>query len=137
MSEPQPMTVDANVLLRYLVPDHPEHYARALKVMQAMDSLEQPLICNPVTLSEVVFTLSSYYGFDRARIAEGLLPIVQSDGFHIVDKPLYMTALRLYATVAPHFGDACACATALEGSEGRLLSFDRKLSSVPGIERTE
>jgi hypothetical protein len=33
------------------------------------------------------------------------------------------------------FGDACACAAALQRCEGRLVSFDRKLSGVDGISR--
>ena len=36
-----------------------------------------------------------------------------------------------------HFGDACACAAAIEDCQGRLLSFDRKLTGVAGVARAE
>jgi len=49
----------------------------------------------------------------------------------------YLRALRLFAHTVKHFGDALACAAVLEDCEGRLYSFDRKLSAVEGIERRE
>jgi len=53
------------------------------------------------------------------------------------EKERYVLALELYADSIRHFGDACACATALRECEGRLYFFDRRLSSVPGIHRSE
>ena len=59
------------------------------------------------------------------------------DGFVIPDKERYVRALGLFASRVPHFRDACACAAALEECKGRLLSFDRELSRVDGVQRTE
>jgi predicted nucleic-acid-binding protein len=66
-----------------------------------------------------------------------LEPIVNLDGFVITDKDRYIRALDLFATSVPHFGDACACAAALEECEGRVLSFDKKLAGVEGVRRSE
>ena len=43
----------------------------------------------------------------------------------------------MYSESMRDFGDACACAAAMEKCEGRLLSLDRDLSKVPDIQRTE
>jgi predicted nucleic-acid-binding protein len=66
-----------------------------------------------------------------------LEPIIKAEGFIVPNKDRYIRALKLYSESVSHFGDACACAAALEDCDGRLLSFDRKLSGVDGIRRTE
>ncbi len=63
--------------------------------------------------------------------------MVSADGFIVPDKDRYLRALALYGEGKLHFGDACACAAAELDCEGRLLSFDRALSKVPGVERVE
>jgi len=129
--------IDANVILRYVLNDHSELSAKAEAVFSAMEAGKAEVTCNPVTLAEVVWVLSSFYKVPHKEIADGLSVIVKQDGFHIPDKDRYLTALALFADNVPHFGDACCCAEALMENEGRLYSFDRALSSVPGINRSE
>jgi predicted nucleic-acid-binding protein len=93
--------------------------------------------CDPVTLAEVVWVLKSFYKISNADIEEGLLPIVQSSGFRMSNKDRYLIALNLFATSLRSYGDACCCAAALESCDGRLFSFDRALSGVPGVARLE
>ena len=130
-------TVDANVLIRYLVGDEKRQAVQATALLHAVERAETAVLCDPVTLAEVVWVLSSFYKLPHAAISEALLPIVQAPGFILSDKPRYVRALHLFATTIRHFGDACACAAALEDCGGRLYSFDRKLSKVPGVERVE
>lgn len=134
---PVAYAIDANVILRYTLRDEPRLFAKAEAVILAMEAGEITLECDPVTLSEVVFVLSSVYGTPRQHIADALLPLVKSDGFRVTDKDRYILALEWFGQGALHFGDACACATAELKCQGRLVSFDRALSRVPGIERVE
>jgi predicted nucleic acid-binding protein len=138
MSDALPvLAIDANVILRYLLRDNEQQYERAAAILQAVDRGEARVACDPVTLAEVVWVLSARYGLPNHEISEGLAPLVKAEGFVMPAKGRYIRALELFAGSVKHFGDACACATALEGCEGRLYSFDRKLSSVAGIQRTE
>ena len=102
-----------------------------------MDDGRIELLCDPVTLAEIVFVLGSAGGLDRAQIYQLLDPVVKAKGFRIPNKHIYALAIELYGASVPHFGDACACALALTECEGRLISFDRKLSSVAGVGRIE
>lgn len=129
--------VDANVILRFLTRDHEVLWKRSVEVVEAMEAGRIQLLCDPVTLSEVVFVLGSFYKLTGEHISQILKPILQADGFHVPDKQRYLRALDLFATSVPHFGDACACAAALEECEGRLVSFDKRLSGVDGVVRTE
>ena len=138
MSSPVPIVaVDANVLLRYLLDDHEELSEKAARILEAMESGRVALHCDPVTLAEVVWVMRSYYKQSNEDIAAALGALVKSEGFLMPEKGRYVLALDLFAGRVEHFGDACACAAALEASEGRLYSFDRKLSSVDGIDRRE
>lgn len=129
--------VDANVIVRYLTRDHEELWRKADALVRAMDDGRIELLCDPVTLAEVVFVLGSFYKLPREQIFDIMEPIVTSKGFAIPDKSRYIKALELYGNSVAHFGDACACAAAIEHCEGRLLSFDKKLSSVESIQRLE
>jgi predicted nucleic acid-binding protein len=129
--------VDANVILRYLLRDDPKQAAKARAIWQSVEEGQTVVVCDPVTLAEVVFVMSSVYKLANQEIAEALLGLLHPDAVVLPQKSRYLRALQLFAGPVAHFGDACACAAALEDCEGRLYSFDRKLSSVPGIERRE
>jgi predicted nucleic acid-binding protein len=134
---PVAYAVDANVILRLVLGDDPHLSAKAEAVFRAMEAGEVTLVCDPVNLAEAVWVLSSYYKASCEDIAGALLPLVKRSGFHVPERDRYARALELYGKGLLRFGDACACATAITACQGRLVSFDRKLSRVLGLERTE
>jgi len=129
--------VDANILVRYLARDNEPQWKKAYSLIEAMDEGKIELLCDPVNLAEIVYVLGSTFGLERKQIHELLSPVMKATGFRMLNKDVYIQAMELYGDNVPHFGDACACATALNACEGRLLSFDKGLSSVPGVERLE
>lgn len=133
----KPFAIDTNVIVRYLVRDDEALYAKAAATFEAMDRREVTLLCDPIILGEVVWVLLSVYKVTRERIAQDLESLLAGDGLVMQNKARYAQALRLFAGPIPHFGDACACAAAIEDCEGKLLSFDRKLSGVNGVSRME
>ncbi len=138
MTDPEPLcAVDANFILRFIVEDVPSQYTAAAEVMRDLATGVRRVVCDPVILAEVVYVLISHYDMSREEAARLVFDIVRAEGFLIPDKRRYMRALTLYATSVPHFADACACAGALERCEGRLYSFDKKLSHVEGVTRLE
>ncbi len=129
--------IDANVILRFLLRDVEELALKAAAIIHAVQQGQATVVCDPVTLAEVVYVLSSQYDVPNERISDGLIELLHYDSLVMLHKSRYVVALRLFAEGVPHFGDACACAAALEECDGRLYSFDRKLSAVPGIRRQE
>jgi predicted nucleic acid-binding protein len=129
--------VDANVILRFILGDDPHLSAKAKAVFKAMEASEVILACDPVNLAEAVWVLSSHYKAPCADIAEALLPLVKAAGFRLPEKDRYVQALELFGQGALRFGDACACETAMAAGDGRLISFDRRMSGVSGIKRIE
>jgi predicted nucleic acid-binding protein len=137
MNDVPVLSIDANVILRYILNDHATLSDKAAAILEAMEDDEVILACDPITLAEVIWVLTSFYKMPRAEIVEDLLPIVMSPNFRVRDKRRYVRALELFRGPVNHFGDACCCAAALDETEGRLLSFDKALSKAPGIIRRE
>ena len=79
----------------------------------------------------------SNYKLPNAEISAGLSALLEQEGVDMVQKERCLHALELFASAIRHFGDACACAVALEATEVRLFSFDGKFASVPGIVRPQ
>jgi len=134
---PLPCTVDANVVLRYLLRDDEALWRKADAIWGAVEDGRLLAVLDPVVLGEIVFVMSKTYGLSNEEISDALTTLIRPDHVTLFGKDRYLRALRLFAHSVSHFGDACACACALEECEGRLYSFDRKLSAVDGIERRE
>lgn len=130
-------TVDTNVLLRYLIGDVPRQQEIAQEMLSGIDNGECRVFCDPSTVVETVHALRTFYDYTRETIAELLVDLLHAPGFVLPNKNRYLRALRLFAVTVPHFGDACACAAAMEQTEGRLYSFDKKLSHVEGVTRLD
>jgi len=131
------VSIDANIILRYLLGDHKDLSVKAANILEGVEACESAVMCDPVNLAEVVWVLSSYYKLPNKEIYRGLEPILKMDGFLIPNKDRYLLALKLFAESVRHFGDACACAGALQECSGKLYSFDAQLSEVSGIKRFE
>jgi predicted nucleic acid-binding protein len=133
----EPYALDTNVIIRFVLNDHVELSAKSREIMQAAKDGSIALYLDPIILAEAVYVLGSHYGAPRNRIVESLEAIVKPESTLMPDKQRYLRALDVFAKTNAHFGDACACAAALECCEGRLFSFDRKLSKIDGISRSE
>lgn len=131
------LAIDANVIIRFLLRDHAELSPKAKAIIDAVQAKRLRVLCDPVTLAEVAWVLKSFYKLTPEQIVKELRPLVEAECFRVPNKGLYLRALDLFSSTVPHFGDACACAAALEECEGKLLSFDKKLSRADGIERLE
>lgn len=129
--------IDANVILRYLLRDDESLWRKAHSIMVEVEAGRIAVVCEPVTLAEVVWVLRSTYKLPQDEISARLLVLLVAEGFLMPNKPRYIRALELFADSVRHFGDACVCAAAVEECDGRLLSFDKELSRVQGISRAE
>ncbi len=136
-SRPVPWTLDANIILRYVLDDNEELTAKAERIWQAIEDGAVTAVLEPVTLAEVVFVLASVYRLPNATISEAVLPLLQVEGVRMHNRERYLHALRLFGTTVKHFGDACACATALDETGGLLYSFDRGMPEIAGLRRAE
>jgi len=81
---PSTCLVDANVLLRYLMNDHPEHGRSARKLIEDARRGRVLLHLPFITILETVFTLQKFYLIAREDIARELLKVLSAPGIKFV-----------------------------------------------------
>jgi len=111
------IAVDTNVLIRFLVDDHPAEGKRARRVFEAY----QVLIPESVLL-ESEWVLRAVYGFSREQISTAFRALLQLPSVVVDDR-------RLVGQVLDWFEEGFDFADALHYARGKELEFktlDRK-----------
>ncbi|HEY8623750.1 MAG TPA: PIN domain-containing protein [Casimicrobiaceae bacterium] len=129
--------VDTNVFLRHIRQDHLDHSPRATAYMTRIRRGELVVQTNVLVISEVVFTLQSFYRYSKPAVANVLLPLINLPGLKIPAKPRLRRALALYALYNVSFVDAYLAALAQQRRLSELVSFDRNYDRILGVPRIE
>lgn len=128
--------LDTNVLLRFLLNDHPAHGAAAKKLFEDAGAGKVALHVPFIAVMEAVFTLQSYYNVGRADLGRELLKLLTAPGVKLTCPAWILDAVENYRTMNVSFGDACVAAEAAVGHIS-VASFDRGLDKFPGLKRHE
>jgi predicted nucleic-acid-binding protein len=124
--------VDTNLIVRYLVQDHPRHARAAGKIFDACDRGELVILVLPAVLAECVFVLESFYAHPRSDIGTVLGRLISSPGVEITELATHLGALERYKRTKLHFVD-CLIASAAVSENLPVATFDqdvRKLADV-------
>ena len=126
-------SLDANILLRYLLRDHPALSPRALSIIAG-----NACFVSRSALTEVVYTLESYYRTSRADVCRALEILLGLDRVTVEDRAVTERAAGWYRS-GMDFGDAMIAASS--HSAARVATFDRdfarlarKLRAAPSVE---
>lgn len=124
--------LDANVIIRYLVGDD-EKKADAIERLLKSDEV---LILTDVTISEIVWVLSSYYENTRDEVVEKISTLVQLSSIKC-NKKIVLIALSLFQKHSIDWVDAYLAAYAEENNIGEIYSYDHDLDKIKGVKRLE
>jgi predicted nucleic-acid-binding protein len=102
--------VDANVILRYLLADHPELSAKAKDFFDGVRSGERGAYVLESVVVECVYVMQRIYQVPRQEIAEKLTDLLGFRGIGGDQIPLLRSALRLYDQTNVSFVDALIAA---------------------------
>ena len=112
------LAIDTNVVVRYLVGDHPAQSAKARKLIDGTDIF----VCTTVLL-ETEWVLRSVYGFESAQIAKTLAAFAGLPRVTLQDAALTARALACIPK-GLDFADALHLLQS-EGC-GEFVSFDKR-----------
>ena len=113
--------VDANIILRYLMNDHP------VMSPQAREIILSGVETTPEVLAEVVYVLRGVYHVDRPAVSAALEAFVQE--ITLPHKAAVTYACRLYGQRSLDFVDCLLAGYHhMEGAE--ISTFDEKLGKV-------
>ncbi|HUY26135.1 MAG TPA: type II toxin-antitoxin system VapC family toxin [Candidatus Binataceae bacterium] len=124
--------IDTNVLLRYLIQDHPEQARTAARFIARECSREAPALINRIVICELVWVLESAYGYPREKVVLALGNILRTHQFRIEDSQEAWSSFREYQAGAD-FADAFIAAVNRRLGCEHTVTFDRKASRRPGF----
>ncbi|TPK69635.1 type II toxin-antitoxin system VapC family toxin [Mesorhizobium sp. B2-4-19] len=113
------LAIDTNVVVRYLMNDHPEQSPRARRVID-----DRPVFVAVTVILEAEWALRSAYGHDQAAIVRALrafggLPTVEIEDAAIVSSALDLVETGVAFADALHLRKSAHCTG--------FATFDRKL----------
>jgi uncharacterized protein len=130
-------SIDANIILRFLLADHPEHSPRCKQLLERIESGAEVVTLPEVVLSDVIWTLKSFYRWPNERIQAFAMMLLGLDGIQMTRKPLVQTAVLLFAQHNVDFSDALVVAEMQWNQRPEIYSYDRDFQRVSGIVRIE
>ncbi len=123
-SEKNISLIDANVILRYLLRDNEDLYAKAEEVFNdVMEGKAKILILESV-IAEVVYVLQRIYNVSRKEISEILKELIELRGVKVHNKGQMLKALEIFSEKKLDFVDCILCAY---GNENKVITFDKGL----------
>ncbi len=121
------IAIDTNVLIRYLVQDHPAQSRAATKLLDDAERKGIDCLLSDIVLCEMVWVLESCYRHARRQIAAVLEKLLQTGIFSFESAELLEQVVRAYAEGRADFADYLICATTKADGCHKLYTFDRRL----------
>jgi predicted nucleic-acid-binding protein len=124
--KPEPVFVDTNLFLRYLTNDIPEQANAIEALLRRAAAGEVLLVTNSLVMTELVWTLESYYRLPPQSIQDKVLAILNTPGLEVREGDLVLQAVLWYAEKNVDFIDAYNTAWLLDQGIKTACTFDRK-----------
>ena len=122
--------LDTNVLVRLLV-DDPSDPGQCAAARSFVASQKHVLVPEAVLL-ETVWVLQCKFGLTRRDVGRVLSEIKTNVRYRMERPALAQAAIDRYVKASVDFGD-CLIHAACDAASAELVTFDRLLSKVPGI----
>lgn len=129
--------LDTNVILRHLLQDHPDHSRRATAYISRIERGEMRVRIADSVVFEAVFMLSGLYRRSKTEIRDALLPLIDLPDIVLPGKGRFREVFDLYVDLNLSIVDAYHAVLMKYLGLREVLSFDRGLDRVTGIQRIE
>ncbi len=117
--------LDTNIILRYLLEDHPELSPQAQEIF---DSETQLFICDGVC-AEIVYVLSKVYRVEREVIKITIVDLIHKSNVFVNDTQVIIKSLAIYTRNNIDYIDSFLCAyNHIHNIE--IATFDQRLKRL-------
>ncbi len=124
-----PRVTDANVILRYLLADHPEFSSQAAAFFEQVRNGEAAAFIPEGVLVECVYVLMKFYAVPRPEVAAKLSQVISYRGIVNSDREILLEALALFARHVVDIVDAIVFVTA-QHHGWATFSFDKDIRKL-------
>lgn len=129
--------VDTNIILRFILKDHPIYSPKAERIIQKIDNSEIKVYISWPTILEVVFVLQNSIKLPKKEITERLLPIFHLENVNMEHRGLLDIIFGYYVNKNISLTDAYNAALMQKKKVKQIYSFDRDFDKFPQIKRLE
>lgn len=129
--------LDTNILLRFILKDHPKYSPKAETIIKKIDHGEVKVYISWPTILEVVFVLQNSIKLPKKEITEKLLPIFHLENVNLEQKGLLDTVFEYYVEKNISLTDAYNVALMQKKKVKQIYSFDSDFDKFPQIKRLE
>ncbi|MBI3379420.1 PIN domain-containing protein [Candidatus Gottesmanbacteria bacterium] len=124
--------IDTNIFLRSLYKENPKIFNECVDFIKAIKEKRLDAYTGTIILTEVVYTLKSFYNFEKYKIIQGLQGIINISGLKILDNYNQLLALDLYEKYSIKYVDALiASMSEVYDKEMIVVSYDRDFDKLP------
>lgn len=127
------IALDTNVLVRFLVQDHPKQGQAAADLIEGLSESEPGYICREVIV-ELVWVFERAYKMSRAQIAPVIEGLLASREFVVETADRVGLALARYAAGDAGFSDRMIHLASTDAECVCLATFDKKLARDHGVQ---
>lgn len=119
--------LDTNVILRYVLKDHTEHFKIAQRFMSTVKNGDQTVYIPDSVLAECIYVLLKVYKIPKNEACETLSLLLNYAGISQDNKGILLSALALFAQHNVDIVDAIVYATSKQQG-WELFSFDKDMT---------
>lgn len=122
--------LDTNVLVRYLVQDHPSQSAQATEIIERRLTTENPGFVSVVAVVETVWVLDRAYGLRSREIAAAVERMLQTDVLVVENEQQVFTAMIALKEGRDSFSDAFIAALGAKAGCSYTLTFPKGSTDI-------
>jgi predicted nucleic acid-binding protein len=132
------VTLDTNILARYLLNDIPDHSERARNLLRSAARGDEALFLPASVFVEISHLMTRRRSIPRQRVATALMQLLRFEVIHIQERNAVADALTFWeATGGLSFVDCYHLALTRHLGMTQIYTFDRKMNRFPGVARIE
>ena len=120
---------DTNVILRYLLRDHPEMHRKAANFFETVRTGDASALILESVIVECLYVLTKFYDVPRDRSAASLQELLNYRGIVNKDRERLIKALDLYAKTSVDPVD-CVLHVKSTPEDRKIFSFDSDLDRL-------
>jgi predicted nucleic-acid-binding protein len=121
--------VDTNIILRWLLQDHPELSQQASHFWAKVQAGEYTAFVPDAVVAEVVFVLKRFYAVEKSEIVQHLSSLLRMRQVTVQDRSVIQQALLIFEKRNIAFVDALVMSYAISRSE-EVTTFDAELKKA-------
>jgi predicted nucleic-acid-binding protein len=120
------IVLDTNVILRYLLKDHPQHFEQAQILMSDVITGKATVYIPDSVLAECVYVLSKFYKVPKTTIYKILTVFLGYTGISRINRDILITSLELFSEHNVDIVDAIVYAIGKK-QQWDIFSFDQDM----------